>query len=45
MKKTLVTRLLAILVCVAMLATVTPIFAAAETTITEIKITNADATP
>ena len=45
MKKTLVTRLLAILVCVATLATVTPIFAAAETTITEITITNADVTP
>ena len=39
MKKTLVTRLLAILVCVAMLATVTPIFAAAEITITQVDIT------
>ncbi len=45
MKKTFVTRLLAFLVCVAMLATVTPIFAAAETTITEITITDADVTP
>ena len=45
MKKTLTTRLLALLLCVATLATVTPLFAAAATTITEIKITNADVTP
>ena len=45
MKKTFTTRLLAIVLCVAMLATVTPIFAAAETTITEIAITDADVTP
>ena len=45
MKKTFVTRALAMLLCVAMLATVTPIFAAAETEITEITITNADVTP
>ena len=45
MKKTLTTRLLAMLLCVAMLATVTPIFASAETVITEIAITDADVTP
>ena len=45
MKRTFVTRLLAVLLCVAMLATVTPIFAAAETKITEITITDADVTP
>ena len=45
MKKTLTMRLLAMLMCVAMLATVTPVFAAAETTITEIAITDADVTP
>ena len=45
MKRTFVTRLLAILVCVATLATVTPIFAAAATTITKIEITDADVTP
>ncbi len=45
MKKTFATRLLAIVLCVAMLATVTPIFAAAETVITEITITDADVTP
>ena len=45
MKKTVGTRLLAMLLCVAMLATVTPIFAAAETVITAIHITDADITP
>ena len=45
MKKTLTMRLLAIVLCVAMLATVTPIFAAAEAVITEIAITDADVTP
>ena len=45
MKKTVGTRLLAVVICVAMLATVTPIFAAAETKITEITITDADVTP
>ncbi len=45
MKKTLPMRLLAVVACVAMLVTVIPIFAAAETIITEIVITNADMTP
>ena len=45
MKKTFVTRLLAVVICMAMLATVTPIFASAETTITEVTITDADITP
>ena len=45
MKKTFTTRLLAIVLCVAMLATVTPIFASAETVITEVTITDADITP
>ena len=45
MKKTLPIRLLALVLCVAMLVTVTPIFAAAATAIPEIIITNADITP
>ena len=39
MKKTLTTRLLALLLCMATLATVTPLFAAAEITITQVDIT------
>ncbi|MCQ2404851.1 MAG: hypothetical protein MJ083_02515, partial [Clostridia bacterium] len=45
MKKTVGTRLLAVVICIAMLATVTPIFAAAETTIAKIEISDADVTP
>ena len=40
MKKTSTTRLLALLLCLATLATVTPLFAVAETTITEVAINN-----
>ena len=40
MKKTFTTRVLALLLCLATLATVTPLFAAAETTITEVAINN-----
>ena len=45
MKKSLAMRLLAVVLCVAMLAAVTPIFAAAEIEIDEIVITDADLTP
>ena len=40
MRKTFTTRLLALLLCAATLATVTPLFAAAEITITEVAINN-----
>ena len=40
MKKTFTARLLALLLCLATLATVTPLFAVAETTITEVAINN-----